>query len=204
MGGGQEGQAREVPRQSARHALRTSPDAHDHARSQALSPKVEGEVRIERPSKGPNDGFDVDQVIWMTDKGAFYTVIETGKVRGDEDMGYYAEWYVWARLRPSTAAESATATARRTEAQRRAALAAIPDLIAGLVRQGAHYTTESVPADAWRYSLHATISGSETLFASEDAVWFVTSNYDDGPHTWRLPVDAVAVAAVAEAIAGLT
>lgn len=166
---------------------------------------VAGEQTISRRSSGRGDSYDVGATVYLprvrggSGDGHWHTIVSTWSDAPCEDMGHY-DWMCSALVRPATDAERMTAQTARSASQRRAALAAIPAWVVSQVRQSEHCTDESVPAGAWRYSVGARMAGSETLYVTVDAVWYVESSYDDGPRVWRMPVAAEAVAMLGAAI----
>lgn len=136
----------------------------------------------------------------MTKYGAYYTVIESGKSRGNEDMGYYADWYCWARMRPATEAEATACAKRREEQARKATLASIPEWIERQVKTIENYCRgdERIPADAWTFRFRSAFNAA--LHLADGHLWVTECPYDDGPRAWRMPVTSEQIAMLQEAI----
>jgi hypothetical protein len=195
----------------ATHATCPAPAApRATSRASRREPNAEaGEKAISRFSTGRGDTYGVGDTLYLprvsggSGDGHWHTVVSAWIGMPNEDMGSY-DWMCHALVRPATDVERTAAAARRTEAQRREALARLPGWIANQVRDISHCTEERVPAGSWSYSVRGTLAGSETLYVSEDAVWYVTSSYDDGPYTWRMPLTTEMVAGVCAMVEALS
>ena len=161
----------------------------------------DGETVIQRRSDGRGDGYEVGATLYLTRTTEYVTIVSAWQAPPDEDIGQY-DWACCAIVRPATDSERAECAARRAAQQTRAALAAIPTWLVRQVQDAAHLVVNSVPvpADAWRLTVGSRLAGSETLYVGDGAVYYMTSSYDDGPRTWRMPVTAEQIAALSTAI----
>jgi len=113
----------------------------------------------------------------------------------NEDMGDMqgANWSGPLFLRRATAEDVEREKRAEALASAKKSLAMIPGWLERQVRRIEHHTEERVPAESWSFSIQATLGGSTTLYVSPSEsgdggwLWLVTSHYDDGAHTWRMP-----------------
>jgi len=185
-----------------------APAAAPRAPKSRRTPR-EGEQTISRISSGRGDGYAIGATFYLprvgggSGDGHWHTVVSAWVDAPNEDFGS-PDWTCRAIVRPATDAERAEAAANRRETQRRAALAALPGWIAGQVRHVSHHTEERAPRGAWQFAIGSRMAGSETLYLTDDAVWYVTSSYDEGPTVWRMPITSEMVAGVAAMVEALS
>lgn len=152
-------------------------------------PKPDGSVRVVRGRRYVQVAHTARRYLsrdWLEDMDLF-----------NAPSGGSYEWQgveVLATEAETAAAEKAAAEkeARERPIKRRAEITA-------LVRQSANYTYDASTDGLDRLWGNGRMAGSETMYGDATRLVYVTSSYDDGPHTWEL-ADAT-VAAEAKAIA---
>lgn len=188
----------------ARHVKCPAASAPKAKPIRKVAPKAKADMtgckHYSRRSQDRWDNYEVGQVLYLSRSDEYVTVVAVDRKWRDDDSD---EWMIGCYARPATEAEIAPVAARRAEAQRKADLAAIPARVASQVKHADHCTDERVPADAWRLVLGSRLAGSETLYVTADALWLVTSSYDDGPRTWRMSITSAHVEAIASVVSGL-
>ena len=143
-------------------------------------------------------------------EGCRYYVVETQSANyanASDNEDFHGEfggacWWVTLGGRQATPQEAESTDRDHREARARKVLAQLPRWLARQVQRSKYNVDDDarIPSGAWSYSFLRTLSGSETLYVTARALWYVTSNYDEGPRVWRRPISARDVRTIVEMI----
>lgn len=153
-----------------------------------------GEQYVSRPSRGRDDeGYRTGATYRFSRisggglDGHYWTVTASGKYRVSEaqDDTREGEWDCWGHIRPATDAEATPVAVRVAEAAARKT--EVDDLRKALrASYGAETHVDTRPDGSTELWAEHRMGGSEAWHLAPDGVvYYVRSDYDMGPTTWR-------------------